>query len=211
MKNMLIEVEITGNTPLMQHRFGGDSTYGTPEPVPTTPKSKGNNGGGIRITNAPKLLPREEAELGLYKASNGTFVHPGAALFNMIINAGANFKLPAMRKSAKYVVPQAVRVLDDALVILDPATNKPAKQWEVDSRSVVIPATKGRIMRHRPRWDAWRMRANITVDTEVLSPGFVQELLEYGGAAIGIGDYRPNKGGTFGCFRVTQFKETATQ
>ena len=125
----------------------------------------------------------------------------------MLTNAGSNHKLKGTRKSARYVVPSAVRVLEEAVVILDPETNKPATEWEVDSRSVVIPATKGRIMRHRPRWDKWRMKVNVTVNDDILPVDFVHTLFNEAGTTQGLGDYRPERCGGFGCFRVIEFKE----
>lgn len=201
MKN--ITAVLVGTSPLLQHRFGGDAG-GTPVPTPETPDGKGNNG-VIRI-KPQDMLPRDEAALSLYM-DNGLCCHPASAIQNLLVNAGGQFKMPKQRKTAKYVVPTAVRIPAIWLPILDPTTKKPNKAWEVDSRSVVIRATKGRIMRNRPRWDAWMLKVDLVVDEETLTTGFVHELLNYGGSRLGIGDYRPEKTGGFGCFRVVEFKE----
>jgi hypothetical protein len=79
--------------------------------------------------------------------------------------------------------------------------------FEVDSRPVTIPATKGRIMRHRPRFDCWSARFTIRVNEELLPPDFIHQLLVEGGQQIGVGDFRPEKGGPFGTFNLTLWKE----
>ncbi len=125
----------------------------------------------------------------------------------MIREAGGNHKLKGTRKSAKYVVPAAVLVFDDTVVILNGDNKTPVTAFEVDSRPVTIPATKGRIMRHRPRFDCWSAIFSIRVNELLLPPDFVHQLIVEGGQQIGIGDYRPEKGGPFGTFNVTKWEE----
>ena len=97
--------------------------------------------------------PREQAEKASYRDKENRFYFPGAAFSRLLREAGSNHKLRGSRKSAKYVVPAAVRVGEDAVLIRNGDGALLAKDFEVDSRPVVIPATKGRIMAHRPRWD----------------------------------------------------------
>ena len=83
----------------------------------------------------------------------------------------------------------------------------PAKDFEVDSRPVTIPATKGRIMRHRPRFDQWGAKFDLMVNDAQLAVETAHLLLTEAGQSIGIGDFRPEKRGPFGTFRVTAFDE----
>lgn len=106
----------------------------------------------------------------------------------------------------KYIVPAGVRMAADAIDLVDEA-GKALRDFEVDSRPVTIPATKGRIMRHRPRLDAWNATFVVVVNDDVLDPSFVHQLLVEGGQRIGIGDFRPEKGGPFGVFGVTLWRE----
>ena len=62
-------------------------------------------------------------------------------------------------------------------------------------------------MRHRARLNAWRADFALEVDTDVLDTDIVHQLLTEGGQRIGIGDFRPEKGGPFGRFRVTLWQE----
>lgn len=185
------ETMIVGVTSLLQHRFGEEAE------AP----------GETRRMLVKHGTPREQAEKACYRRTEGNLYMPGAAFGRLIREAGANHKLKGSRKSAKYVVPAAVLVLDDAVDLIDPDTEQKLTTFEVDSRPVVIPATKGRIMRHRPRLDRWAVKMALRVNEKLLPIEFVQQLLTEGGQGIGVGDYRPEKGGPFGTFRVTHWAE----
>lgn len=184
-----VEVEIRGTSPLLVHRFTEQS-----EQAKATRRVK------MSATD-----PREEAKSHAYVAADGTFYFSAFSIPNAIGAAGSNHKATGTRKSLRYVVPSAVRVTSDSITILN--GNGPAKSFEVDSRPVTIPATKGRIMRHRPRFDEWGARFVLMVNETLLDPKTVHQLLNEAGEQIGIGDFRPEKRGPFGCFRVVRFDE----
>ncbi len=185
-----VEVTIKGITPLLQHRFTEKSEQpGVTRPVLDQPRD-----------------PRAEAEQYAYR-NGSSYYFPGAAIARLLREAGGSHKLKGNRKSIKYIVPAAVIVSSDAITILKNDCKSKVTKFEVDSRPVVIPATKGRIMRHRPRWDAWAAKFILEIDPEVLTVELIHQLLTEGGTRIGIGDYRPERGGPFGRFRVTSWKE----
>lgn len=186
----LINVQIVGTTPLLQHRFG----------------EAAQQSGNTRKVMVSNGTPREEAEKVCYRNDAG-FYFPGAAISRLLREAGGNHKLRGSRKSAKYVIPAAVLVLADTINLVNGDGKSPIKDYEVDSRPVTIPATKGRIMRHRPRFDVWGAKFTLRVNDSILPVDFVQTLLNEGGQQIGIGDFRPEKGGPFGTFNVTEWKE----
>lgn len=186
-------VKIKGTTSLLQHRFGE--------------AAEGDSGAATRSVLVTRGTPREEADKVCYRNGKGEFYFPGAAIGRLIREAGGNHKLKGTRKSAKYAVPAAVLVLDDTIVLHTSDGAAPVKSFEVDSRPVTIPATKGRIMRHRPRFDDWGATFTVRVNETLLPPDFVQQLITEGGQQIGIGDYRPEKSGPFGTFNVVLWQE----
>jgi hypothetical protein len=105
-----------------------------------------------------------------------------------------------------YVVPAAV-IMTSEIALLHDKEGEPVTNWEVDSRPVTIPSTKGRIMRHRPKIERWQATFSFEVDTEVLHASMIHQLLEEGGRRIGILDYRPERGGPYGRFRVISWQE----
>lgn len=187
------KVRIQGTTAMLQHRFGE--------------AAEGDAGKASRNVLVVRGTPREEAQKVCYQNQKGEFYFPGAAIGRLLREAGGGHKLKGTRKSAKYVVPAAVLVLDDDVTICN-GDGKPIKDFEVDSRPVTIPATKGRIMRHRPRYEKWSAQFSLRVNETILPPDFVNVLLTEGGQQIGIGDYRPEKGGPFGTFIVTGWEES---
>ena len=186
-----IQVEIRGTTPLLIHRFGEAAEQGK----------------ATRMVEVAERNPREEATKAAYIAEDGTFYFSAFAISGAMGAAGASHKVKGSRKSLRFVVPSAVRVPTDTITILNGAG--PAKDFEVDGRPVTIPATKGRIMRYRPRFDCWGAQFDLLVNDELLSVEMAHRLLQEAGQSIGVGDFRPEKRGPFGTFRVTRFEENA--
>ncbi len=187
-----VEITIVGVTPLLIHKFNEES-----EQARSTRQVIQNHG-----------TPREQAEKVVYVNKDG-YYFPGTWIAGCWTEAGGNHKLRGSRKSAKYVVPAAIRVVDTAVPILNGDGKSRAKDYEVDSRPVTIPATKGRVMRHRPRFDCWSAKFTAKINENLLPEDFSQQLLTEAGEQQGIGDFRPNKRGPFGTFRITNWKPLA--
>jgi len=151
--------------------------------------------------------PKDAAEKAAYREDDGNLYLPGAAIARLIREAGGAHKQKGSRKSCKYIVPAACRVRQDRIPLygLDGVTR--LNDYEVDSRPVTIPATKGRIMRHRPRLDEWTARFDLAIQEDVLDSTVIHQFLIEGGQRIGVGDFRPEKGGPFGCFKVTLWED----
>jgi hypothetical protein len=185
----LIRVKIQGVTPLLIHRFA--------EAAETSRQS--------RAAMVSDKDPREEARKVAYIAPDGTFFFSAFAIPNAMGSCGSNHKMKGTRKTARFVVPSAIRMTTDTITILN--CEGPAKDFEVDARPVTIPATKGRVMRYRPRFNAWGAEFDLVVNDELMTVDLAHRLLEEAGQQIGIGDFRPEKRGPFGTFRVTRFEE----
>jgi len=189
----LIECEIAGLTPLLIQRFDERAQLAKP----------------TRTQLAQHEDPLEAARRVAYIDDAGHFYFSAFAIPNVMGAAGANHKMRSSRKTLKFVVPAAVRICSDTVTILN-GDGGPAKRFEVDSRPVTIPATKGRVMRHRPRFDQWSAKFNLQIDDNQLPIETAHQLLAEGGVSTGIGDFRPEKRGPFGTFRVTRFVEVKT-
>ena len=190
-----------GVMPLLMHGFNTEAEAGLP----------GGSGKGTRTTStaAEKPLPREIAEKFAYRENGpqSSLVLPRDAFQRLLREAGASHKEKGSRKTLKYRVPAAVLVLGGdskgspvPLFAKDRATR--LKDYEVHSCSAVNPFTKGRVMSHRPRLDEWAFRLLVRINTELMSEAIVRQLLSEGGQQIGVGSYRPEKGGVYGVFDV---------
>lgn len=99
---------------------------------------------------------------------------------------------------------RCVLILEDALTIEHSGPSDRAKMWEmptcVDCRSVRVGTA--RLMRYRPRLNDWRLSVNVIFDETIVERAQIIAAAENAGRYIGIGDYRPAKGGPFGRFLV---------
>jgi hypothetical protein len=184
-----IQVEIKGITPLLVHRFGEEAEAGKQS----------------RPAMVADANPRETARKVAYIAEDGTFYFSAFSIPNAMGSAGSNHKMKGTRKTARFVVPSAIRMTSDTITILN--CDDPAKDFEVDARPVTIPSTKGRVMRYRPRFNEWGAKFDMVVNETLMTVELAHRLLEEAGQQIGVGDFRPEKRGPFGTFRVVNFKE----
>lgn len=186
---MIIAVTIKGVSPLICNKFTDAAAQ------------KVMAGSSSAIQSGDRGTPREIAEPKLYTDSNGKPVIPGPNIFSALIQAGSHIKAGKSKLTTQKssIIPAGLTVME----LECPIT--PAK-WEVDSRSVVIPSTGGRIMAHRPRFDEWQCSFTLEVDHTLFAENLVRELVDIAGQRIGLGDFRPARKGPFGRFKVTKWK-----
>lgn len=187
----VIEIWVEGMTALLQHRATEEALEGSTRSNSPTEKED----------------PRDICERTIYRVANdgNQIAIPGGAFARMLREAGGAHKAKGSRKSLKYLVPAATIVLDDlcGLYLRDRVT--PITDFEVDSRPVTIPATKGRVMRHRARFNEWACLVHLRINDEILAEGIVRQMFSEGLQQIGIGDFRPEKGGPFGTSSIVSW------
>lgn len=190
MKLKRVEVAIEGTMAVLQHRFSEEAEQGK----------------GTRRQHVQRGTPREEAEKVAYRGADSTLYMPATCITRLLRDAGEFHKQKGSRKSLKYIVPAAVLIHGETIPLLQKDRTTPINNFEVDSRPVVIPATKGRVMRHRPRVDAWTSTFELKINELVLDEAIIRQLLNEGGLQQGIGDFRPQRGGPFGTFDVVHWQ-----
>jgi hypothetical protein len=139
----------------------------------------------------------EQARLALYEHA-GTPHIPGRCLQRALVGA-ASFSKGKGRASLQKVSAAGLFV-DEVVLPLN------GTKWVVDSQSVVIPATRGRVMRHRPRFDSWQVACTLTYDNDLMTEAQVRRIVDDAGARVGLLDFRPEKKGPFGRFMVVEWK-----
>jgi hypothetical protein len=81
------------------------------------------------------------------------------------------------------------------------------EKYEIDIRRAVI--QRQGVMRARPRLNNWALTFKLNLDVENFLDGFtaedLQPIIEEAGSRVGIGDFRPAKGGPFGRFKLISF------
>lgn len=179
-----IEITITGVTPLLINRFHEEA------------REEATSGIHARHEHPE---PADDARERLYLLADQpkeSPYFPAENLRQSIIAAAGRHKIG--RRSAASDVAAAVYLAPDAMPL--------AGGWAVDSRPVVIPATRGRIMRHRPKFEQWAISFTLNFEERLISPKLARDCVDDAGDYVGIGDFRPARKGPFGRFKVTRWE-----
>jgi hypothetical protein len=193
MKN--IEIEITGTTSLLQHRMGEEELFKLLGARQEKKKSK------------EELEPRQIAERCAYKAADGTFYIPLEYVVGAFKHVASDYKQKSTsRRSMKTVAAGVFRPAQETATLLK-EDGTPITTFEVDIRKATN-HQKGAVAVCRPRFDRWKARFTMAVDDSILAPEMAHEILNDAGKRSGIGSFRVSRGGYFGQFRVTEWKET---
>ena len=183
-----IRITIEGKTPLLLHRF-------------TDAAAKDATQGTRSSTNGERMTPREEADTYLYKDEKGELIIPNPNLFRCLIDAGKYFKMGKSKVTTiKSSIIPACLAIEELIIPLEHR-----EPWDVDTRPVRIPSTGGRILRHRPCFNDWKLAFTLTVDPDIISLKLVREIVDAAGQRIGLGDFRPDTKGPYGKFVVTHW------
>lgn len=145
-----------------------------------------------------KKTPEEQAEVSAYRTPEGELYLPGIALQRALID-GAAYSKGKGRASLQKPVAACVSVSPEYLLL-------GVTDYAIDARSVVVPATRGRIVRFRPRLDKWEVTFDLEYDDGLLKVTEVRRVVDDTGQRVGVLDFRPAKKGPFGKFMVTKWE-----
>lgn len=172
----IVSVEIKGKTPLLMHAY------------PMNP-----------VDGIEKKTPDEQAEVAAYRdAESGELYIPALCIQRCFVN-GATYSKGKGRASLQKIVAACVFVSPEYVFL-------GTKEFKTDSRPVVVPATRGRIVRHRPRLDNWSCAFEIEYDETLMSESQMRKVVDDSLDRVGLLDFRPEKKGPFGRASVTLWK-----
>lgn len=178
---MKIRIEIDGITPLLMNKFNDSSLEGNARDKNET--------------------PREAAYKTAYLSENGVLYYPGENIFASIVCAGKYHKIGKNK-----VTTMKSSLIPAGLTMLSTVCLFNTSEFEVDSRSVVIPSTGGRIMKHRARLDKWTTSFSIEIDSNLISEKMARQIIDDSGSKVGLGDFRPDRKGSFGKYKVIKWE-----
>lgn len=175
------KIEIKGMTPLLQNKpeeYGFDESW---------------------VEKKASTDFEKEALKKLYIDSDGRLYQPATHIERALIEAGKKLKVKGQGKATySKLFGSMVSVVEFEILHMKP-------EWEIHKSLVVIPSTKGRVMRYRPMLKDWVLQFTLEADDEIAADA-LKESLEIAGKYVGIGDWRPEKKGKFGKFQVTSFQ-----
>jgi hypothetical protein len=174
----IVEITIKGISPLLMHAY----------PM-------------VEI-NPPleKQSIEKQAEYAAYRMPDKTLYFPNVNVARCLV-AAATYSKGKGRASLQKQAAACMLVTPEHLSF-------ETKNYEIDSRPVVIPVTKGRVMRHRPKLSSWQLTFMLEYDPTLLKEKEAREIMDNAGSRVGIGDFRPEKKGPFGRFMVTKWEAT---
>jgi hypothetical protein len=153
---------------------------------------------------APKE-PREVAEKRLYLTEDKKQPYiPTNMLMSCFIQAGIYLKMDGKRQMStakSTLLPGFVSIEDMYIMIVQPGTKK-APVWEVDMRQGRNPNGGEAVCIIRPRFDKWCLNFSMQIDNDQIDPSRIRELIDIAGSRCGLGDFRPQRKGIFGQFKV---------
>ena len=169
-------VEIEGTAPLLQNKIPDDMDI-------TEKKGEGKD----CAENCPYKLYMLDKKI----------CQPAVHLEMAMIKTATGVKQKGQgKKSYKDLFKGSVFVKPDYIV-------HKIQDWEVHKETVVIPSTRGRITRYRPKLPKWKLAFHIEVLDDRIPTDVIKLSLDEAGRTNGLGDKRPR----FGRFIVTKFEE----
>lgn len=176
------KVEIKGLTPYLMNRFD--------ESLLDEPKRK--------IT--PQALEKKMLEKKFYRNKGGKLYIPSTQIIGCLVNAGKEFKLKGTsRATYSKKFGASLSVVGDEIVMTK-------QKYNIFRISGVNPNTGGRVMISRPRFEEWGLKFVLSCDDDDIKEEVIKPALVLGGKSVGIGDWRPDKKGRFGKFKVVIFR-----
>lgn len=173
------QITIQGETPLLVHRFSEESLKKMED------KQQGRPTDGRQPRN-----PETEMEGAQYRLSDGGHGFPGAGVKLAVVTAGYRLcDVPMTRTKAAITVPAKLLRIKAP----PPTMNRAVGRLESGVRSPV----------YRPEYWPWEMTVPIVLLSSRLSIEQLLNLFQYAGFGQGLGDWRVEKDGTYGMFKVT--------
>ena len=144
------------------------------------------------------MKPKEEqAEIAAYRDPDTEELYiPGVNIQRALV-AGATYTKKGRATLAKLAAA--------TLMVTPERVSLGTKDFKIDSRAVVIKATRGRIVRHRPRLDEWSCTFELEYEDTLLKEDQVRKIVDDTGQRVGLLDFRPACKGPFGRFMVTKW------
>jgi len=126
----------------------------------------------------------ELAKKKVYKVGN-KLVIPAEQIERAMEKVASSFKLEGQGKKTYKDLVQGAVFVEPEFIEITP------QGFEIDRRSVVIPSTKGRITRYRPKWKSgWKLKFEVRVMDDRVKPEVLQKIIDEAGRIKGIGDGR---------------------
>lgn len=177
-----LKITVDGTSPLMTHNPASMAII----------KSPG------KTSNIPS--PEDEAEHGTYRLEDGSCAIPGVAFRGSILKAAGAWK--KKRSMTMKSVLSHIQIAEE-LVPLFLLSGEPIKSFAIDRRRAIV--QRNGIMRSRPRFEEWSTSFTVIYDGDLVEDQeIIKQIAADAGKRVGVGDFRPERNGWFGRFKVRE-------
>jgi len=177
-----VKLKVTGLTPLIQNKMK-ETIIQQMEDV---------RAGKAKKSTRTAVDPQKEYLKSSYKQDDGSFGFPASAFKQCAVRAGKGLGLAMTdTRTLFFVLPNAP---DGECVSIK--SNKPVL------RKDPVNVKTGKDLRFRPEFKNWRAELLVKFDADRITIEQIANLLNHGGQTVGVGEWRPEKNGTFGTFEV---------
>jgi hypothetical protein len=174
-----IEMRIEGLSPLISHRWSEKSR-----------KEMADNHGHVPRQAKGARDPEQEYEDSLYVHQDGGFGFPAGAFKESAVSA-----VSQISGLTKVFTRGAFHVnLGQELVQIE---------GEPRMREDMVRIGMGTAdLRYRGEFETWAATLRVSYNAQAISPGQIANLFNTAGFAVGVGEWRPEKDGSYGMFGV---------
>tara|TARA_A100000172_G_scaffold8461_3_gene4629 strand:+ start:1971 stop:2582 length:612 start_codon:yes stop_codon:yes gene_type:complete len=179
----LMTVRIEGTSPFIQHKWDEKAL-----------QMMRDKHAGIRVKNRDAREPEQEFRNASYKLADGRHGFPAGGVKACLTGAAhkdIGLEKTLLKKSL-FIRPDD---FENNLVALE--TSEPVMREDV-----VRIGSGSTDLRYRPMFTTWAMTLKFEYDSKALTQSAILNLIERAGFGIGLGEWRPEKGGEFGRFRL---------
>jgi hypothetical protein len=179
-----LSVPIVGTAPLLVHKFSEKAK-----------RQMLDNMQGRKSPKQPKD-PKAEYEAAFYRIKDGSYGFPAIA-----------FKSATVSASRFYGKSVTMTTLRQCVFLHGEPSEDGQQMVRIDGEAtmredVVRVGMGGTDLRYRPQFLEWSTLLQVTYVTSMLTRESLLSLIDAGGLGVGVGEWRPEKKGDFGTYRI---------
>jgi hypothetical protein len=183
-----IKVPVLGTSPLIVHRFSEKAKRAMLDAMQ-----------GRKTPKEPKD-PQAEYEAAFYRFADGGYGLPVISFKAATIQAARFYGRLKMTELRQFMFFRGETGVDGQMLARIEGTPK--------LREDVVRVNRGGSdLRYRPEFPDWRTALDITYVTSSLTRGSVLSLVDAAGMGVGVGEWRPERDGTNGTYRIDPDRE----
>lgn len=178
-----IVVPILGTSPLLTHRFGE--------------KAKKQMLDAMQGRKSPKTNkdPEAEYQAAFYRFKDGGYGIPVVAFKGATVGGARFYSGVTMRELKQYFFIRGEVGVDGQMLA--------RIEGEPHMREDVVRVGRGGTdLRYRPEFSEWRTELSVTFVTSSITRQSLLSLIDAGGMGVGVGEWRPERDGDFGTYRI---------